>query len=121
VTQTIHALRSHLKSCLYAFIRHFNIELIVAENVFSIPMHIPLALALTETVAETQIPTIAHHHDFYWERTRYSVNAVSDYLAMAFPPTLANIEHVVINSGAQRELARRTGIISTIIPNVLDF
>ena len=121
VTQTIHALRSHLKRCLYAFIRHFNIELIVAENVFSIPMHIPLALALTETAAETQIPTIAHHHDFYWERARFSVNAVSDYLAMAFPPQLPNIEHVVINSDAQRELARRTGIISTIIPNVLDF
>ena len=67
------------------------------------------------------MPTIAHHHDFYWERTRFFVNAVGDYLRMAFPPNLYNIEHVVINSAAQEELALRTGISSTIIPNVLDF
>jgi glycosyltransferase involved in cell wall biosynthesis len=46
---------------------------------------------------------------------------VGDYLRMAFPPALTNVEHVVINSAAQEELALRTGISSTIIPNVLDF
>ena len=40
---------------------------------------------------------------------------------MAFPPKLGIIEHVVINSEAQETLALRTGISSTIIPNVLDF
>jgi glycosyltransferase involved in cell wall biosynthesis len=40
---------------------------------------------------------------------------------MAFPPNLNNIRHVVINSAAQEQLALRTGIASTIIPNVLDF
>ncbi|MCJ7695613.1 MAG: glycosyltransferase family 4 protein, partial [Anaerolineaceae bacterium] len=84
-------------------------------------LHVPLGLALTEIIAETQIPTIAHHHDFYWERVRFTVNAVSDYIRMAFPPTLSNIEHVVINSAAREELALRTGISSTIIPNVVDF
>ncbi|MGD8770990.1 MAG: glycosyltransferase family 4 protein, partial [Desulfobacterales bacterium] len=64
---------------------------------------------------------IAHHHDFYWERTRFFVNAVGDYLRMAFPPNLSNMEHVVINSAAQEELALRTGIASIIIPNILDF
>ena len=81
----------------------------------------PLGLAITETIAETQLPTIAHHHDFYWERVRFSVNAVGDYIQMAFPPNLNNIRHVVINSAAQEQLALRTGIASTIIPNVLDF
>jgi len=78
-------------------------------------------LALTETIAETQIPTICHHHDFYWERVRFSVNAVNDYLRMAFPPNFPNIEHVVINTEAQEQLAHRTGIASLVIPNVLDF
>jgi glycosyltransferase involved in cell wall biosynthesis len=84
-------------------------------------MHVPLGLALTETIAETQIPTVAHHHDFYWERVRFTVNAVNDYIRMAFPPKLPNIRHVVINSEAQEQLALRTGISSIIIPNVLDF
>jgi glycosyltransferase involved in cell wall biosynthesis len=80
-----------------------------------------LGLALTELIVERQTPTIAHHHDFSWERTRFTINAVDDYLRMAFPPKLSNIEHVVINSAAQEELALRTGISSTVIPNVLDF
>jgi glycosyltransferase involved in cell wall biosynthesis len=32
-----------------------------------------------------------------------------------------NTDHVVISSMAQRELARRFGIPSTIIPNIIDF
>jgi len=121
VTQEIHDLRSLLKVRLHEFINCFNIDLLIAENVLSIPMHISLGLALTETIAETQISTIAHHHDFYWERTRFSVTAISDYLRMAFPPNLPNIQHVVINSEAQEQLALRAGISSVIIPNVLDF
>jgi glycosyltransferase involved in cell wall biosynthesis len=121
VTQTIHDLRSHLKFKLHEFIKQFDIDLLIAENALTIPLHVSLGLALTETIAETQLPTIAHHHDFYWERVRFSINAVSDYIRMAFPPNLSNIRHVVINSAAQEQLAHRTGIASTIIPNVLDF
>jgi glycosyltransferase involved in cell wall biosynthesis len=40
---------------------------------------------------------------------------------MAFPPSLPNLEHVVINSIAREELARRRGITATLIPNVVDF
>jgi mannosylglucosylglycerate synthase len=121
VTDAIYELKTFLKKQLKEFIRTFNIDLLVAQNVLTIPMHIPLGIALTELIAETQIPTIAHHHDFYWERTRFLVNAVGDYLRMAFPPNLPSIEHVVINSAAQEELALRTGISSIVIPNVLDF
>ena len=121
VTQAIHDLRSLLKASLHEFIKYFSIDLLITENVLTIPMHVPLGLALTETIAETEIPTIAHNHDFYWERVRFAVNAVSDYIRMAFPPKLPNIKHVVINSEAQEQLALRTGISSTIIPNVLDF
>ena len=120
-TQAIHDLRARLKKGLYEFIDRFRIDMLVAQNLLTIPMHLPLGLAMTEIIAETLIPTVAHHHDFYWERSRFSVNAVGDYLRMAFPPSLPNIQHVVINSAAQEELALRTGISSVIIPNVLDF
>lgn len=121
VTDLIHELRSLLKIQLYNFIERFNIGLLIAENALTIPMHIPLGLSLAETIAETHIPTVAHHHDFYWERIRFSINAVADYLGMAFPPNLPTIEHVVINSAAREELAHRRGISSIIVPNVLDF
>jgi glycosyltransferase involved in cell wall biosynthesis len=121
ISGMIHGTRRQLKSRIHEFIDQFDINIIIAENILTIPMHVPLGLALCEVIAETQIPTIAHHHDFYWERVRYSVNAVSDYLRMAFPPNLPTIIHVVINSEAQEQLALRTGISSMVIPNVLDF
>jgi len=92
------------------------------ENALAIPMHIPLGLALTDVIAETGIPSIAHHHDFYWERPRYlPLNGNKTYIHRAFPPKLHNIEHVVINSEARQALAHHRGIASTLIPNVLDF
>lgn len=121
VTRRIHELRLHLKLSLYRFLKSFHIDLLIIENALTIPMNIPLGLALTEVLAETQIPSIAHHHDFFWERDRFLMNSVSDYLSMAFPPKLPNLKHVVINSSAQEQLSLRTGISSTIIPNVLDF
>lgn len=120
-TDLIHAQRQALKKHLYRFVQKFQIDLLVTENVLSLPMQIPLGMALSEFVAETQIPTIAHHHDFHWERDRYAINAANDYLQMAFPPRLPNMAHVVINSTARKELARRTGLVSTVAPNVLDF
>jgi glycosyltransferase involved in cell wall biosynthesis len=121
VTVAIQEMKVYLKRRLREFIRRFDIDVIVPQNALTIPMHVPLGMAITELIAETQIPTIAHHHDFYWERTRFTVNAVGDYLRMAFPPNLPGMEHVVINSGAQEELALRTGISAIVIPNILDF
>jgi mannosylglucosylglycerate synthase len=121
MTDRIHELRRYLEEEIRAFVKQFEIELLVVENALAIPMNIPLGLALTEFIAETGFPVIAHHHDFYWERQRFLVNCVSDYLRMAFPPDLPSIRHVAINSLAARELAWRTGISATVIPNVMDF
>jgi glycosyltransferase involved in cell wall biosynthesis len=121
VTRNIHETKKRLKAEILNFVNKFEIDLLIAENSLTIPLNIPLGIAMTEFISETKIPTIAHHHDFYWERKRLLVNAVEEYLRMAFPPVLPSIRHVVINSYADRELSYRTGISSTIIPNVLDF
>jgi len=121
VTQKIHEVKEILKDHLYEFIDKFNIELLVPENALTIPMNIPLGIALTEVLSENRIPVIAHHHDFFWERQRFLTNAIWDYLNMAFPPHLPNIQHVVINSSADNQVSLRTGISPTVIPNVMDF
>jgi glycosyltransferase involved in cell wall biosynthesis len=121
VTRKIYELKRQLKDRLYKFIRKFKIDLLVPENALTIPLNIPLGIALTEIISETGIPTIAHHHDFFWERQHFMTNAAWEYLNMAFPPHLPTIEHVVINSSADNQLSLRTGISSTIIPNVMDF
>ncbi len=114
-------LKDHLKGHLLRFVERFGIDLLIVENALSLPMNVPLGLALTEYLAESQKATIAHHHDFYWERRRYVRSAASDYLRAAFPPILPCIHNVVINSYAAAQLAMRTGATSTLIPNVMDF
>jgi hypothetical protein len=121
VSTKIHQLAIKLKDHLYDFVDQFDIDLIIPQNANTIPLNIPLGVALTEFIAETGIRTLAHHHDFYWERDRFMVNAVSDYLSLAFPPVLPSIEHIVINSVADAQLSLRTGISAHIIPNVMDF
>jgi mannosylglucosylglycerate synthase len=121
ISELTQEIKNRLKESLYQYIKEFDIHLIIAENALSIPMNIPLGMALTEFIAETGIPTVAHHHDFSWERSRFLVNACMDYLNMAFPPYLPSIKHVVINSIASEQLSFRRGISNIVIPNVFDF
>lgn len=121
LTRRIHELRESLKAELHAFVAEFDLELLVIENASAIPLNLPLGLAIAELVAETGIPTIAHHHDFHWERQRFLVNCVPDILAAAFPPSHPSIRHVVINSVQAMQLASRHGLTARVIPNVMEF
>ncbi len=120
-SEAVHYLWRTLERTLEEFIHDFQVSVLIVENALAIPLHVPLGLALTELIAQRTIPTIAHHHDFAWERSRFKINAASDYLQAAFPPTIPSIHNVVINTYAATELARRTGMRSTVIPNVMDF
>lgn len=122
-TNEIMTIKEEIKDHLYAFIEKHGIQLLVPQNVLAIPMHVPFGLAVTEVIMETGLPAISHNHDFFWERDRFRISGVRDYLEMAFPPVLRrnNFEHVVINTPAQHEMARRRGIPSVVIPNVFDF
>lgn len=121
VIYEIHKQKAVLKTYIENFVKLFEIDLMIVQNALSIPMNVPLGVALMEFIAETGIPTIAHHHDFCWERSRFLENGVRDLINSSFPPNLPNISHVVINSDAQSELLQRKSIVSTVIPNVFNF
>ena len=119
--EKIHLEAKQLKTAIQEFIRSNQIELIIIQNALAIPMNLPLGVCLTELIQETGFPVIAHHHDFFWERERYQGNAILDLLDTYFPPKLASIQHVTINTIAQEKLKLRRGIDSLVIPNVYDF
>jgi glycosyltransferase involved in cell wall biosynthesis len=121
ITDRIERIKRELIHDLKRFIRTFQIDLLIVENAFAIPLNIPLGLALTELVAQTGLPTVAHNHDFSWERKRFSVNCVWDYLNKAFPPRHPFIRQVVINSEARNQVAFRRGAAAIIIPNVMNY
>lgn len=112
---------ARLRPQIKGFLRDYAVDVLVVQNAAAIPMNIPLGVALRDVISETSVPTIAHHHDFYWERERFVGSAVEDILERSFPPDLPSVRHVVINSLAKAELRRRRGLESRILPNVLDF
>lgn len=117
----IYEISDEIRSPLRSFIRGNKLDMIIVQNALTIPMNLPLGVCLTGLIAELGIPTIAHHHDFYWERQRYQTNAILDLLDTTFPAKLPSIRHVTINSIAQQRLKARRGIDSIVIPNVHDF
>lgn len=117
----IYALADYLRQELRRFVHNYRLDLLVSQNASTIPMNIPLGLAIRDLVARTRIPVLCHHHDFYWERERFLNHGIQDILDEAFPPNLEPIQHLVISTVAQRELRSRRGIQSYVLPNVFDF
>jgi len=96
-------------------------DLLFVPNVLSLPVHFPLAVAVTRIIEEFKIPTIARHHDFWWERERFLKSDCFPFFKRWFPPNLPFIKHVTINSFAQTELKIRTGLQSELIWDTFDF
>jgi glycosyltransferase involved in cell wall biosynthesis len=106
------------------FVEEKGIDFLIPQNVWSVAASPPVGIALARVMRELQLPALAHNHDFYWERTgglaltcATAIELTQKYL----PPRDPLARHVVINSLAQRELAERKGIESTVVPNVFDF
>jgi mannosylglucosylglycerate synthase len=121
VREEIHRLADLLVPVLDQWMDSERIELLIVENAWAIPMHLPLAVALRRIVERRGIVAIGHHHDYWWERERFAGCVVPDILTDAFPPDLPNVRHVSINSLAAAQLRSRRGLDSLVVPNVFDF
>ncbi|CAN5831470.1 glycosyltransferase family 4 protein [soil metagenome] len=121
VRTEVNRLADQLYERLVRWLDEARIDRLVIQNAWAIPMHLPLGVALARLARVSGIPTIGHHHDYWWERERFVNCLVPDILEEAFPPSLPNVTHVSINSPAASELERRRGIASVVIPNVFNF
>jgi hypothetical protein len=74
-----------LRGEIEKFINQFDIDILVPQNALTIPMNIALGIAIGDVIRRHRIKTIAHHHDFYWERERFIPNDIQDVLNEAFP------------------------------------
>ena len=106
------------------FVEEKGIDFLVPQNVWSVAASPPVAIALARVMRDLQLPALAHNHDFYWERTDGVALTCATAIELAdkyLPPRDPLARHVVINSLAQRALAERKGIESTVVPNIFDF
>ena len=124
IKEDIYEYKDEFKMKLKKIIKENDIELLIPNNLLSLGWNIPVGIGLAEVVEELSIQTIAHHHDFYWERELYqdpNYELVEIILEKYFPPNIDSIRHVVINKIAQKKLMNKKDIWSETIPNVFDF
>ncbi len=121
VRDEIHRMAAHLQQRITEWVSAAGVEALVVQNAWAIPMQLPLGLALAHVARDSGLRTIAHNHDYWWERDRFFTCVVPDVIEEAFPPALPNVRHVSINSIAAAELLDRRGLPSTVVPNVFDF
>lgn len=110
-----------IADALDAFVTEFDIDALIVQNAWSIPMQFPLAAAIDDIARRRDVPAIGHHHDFAWERDRFAHCVVPGVIDRLFPPVGAGVAHIVINSVARDELAERRSVNARVLPNVMDF
>lgn len=119
--ERIAAMAAHLRAAVARFVDEQRVDVLFTQNALSIPMHVPLGVALTDYIADTGMRTLAHNHDLAWERERFAVNCIPEILERCFPPALPSVTHLAINSLAQAAMAQRKGIRAVVLPNIFDF
>jgi len=106
---------------LYEIIQDHNIDVIIAENTNAMPMSLLGAIAVYRVATMRRVATIFHHHDFWWERSRFSENYIESLLNRIMPPTDLGTEHVVISSYASHILKSIKRVNPKVVPNCEDF
>jgi glycosyltransferase involved in cell wall biosynthesis len=112
---------ARLAEALLSRVKRAAPDLLVVQNAWAIPMHLPLAAALGRVTEATGLPTLSHEHDYWWERARFARNRVRPWLDRWFPFDAPTVRHFAINTPAREALRARRGLEATVVPNVMDF
>ncbi|QEN08438.1 glycosyltransferase [Oceanispirochaeta crateris] len=106
---------------LYQFIQKNSIDMIIAENTNALPMTLLGAVAVNELVQTYKVAALFHHHDFWWERSRFCESHIEQLLNRIMPPRNISVEHVVTSSYAEHVLSSVKRVKPHIVPNCADF
>ncbi|MBB6481083.1 glycosyltransferase family 4 protein [Spirochaeta isovalerica] len=112
---------TEVASTIYEFIQKKEIDVLIGENTNAMPMSLLAGTAIHKLATEKRMAVIFHHHDFWWERSRFSHNHIESFLNQIMPPTDLGVEHVVISSYAEHILRSIKRVIPHVVYNCEDF
>lgn len=121
IRNNMHMQGKDLANQMFEIIQNHKIDVLVAQNTNAMPMTLLGGLAVYYLATEKRVATIFHHHDFWWERSRFSNNNIEDLLNRIMPPNDPGTEHVVISSYAEHILKSIKRVLPVVIPNCEDF
>ncbi len=110
-----------LGETLHDLVQENHIDVLIGQNTNAMPMTILGGVAMYYVATTQRVATIFHHHDFWWERSRFSNSRIETLLNRIMPPVDLGLEHVVISSYAAHILASLKRVRPHIIPNCEDF
>ncbi|MFP4549878.1 MAG: glycosyltransferase [Spirochaetales bacterium] len=121
VVEHMEALGIEVAHQLFEYIRERSIDVLIAENTNAMPMTLLGGIAVHQLATEMRVATIFHHHDFWWERSRFSDTRIRNLLNRIMPPVDPGLEHVVISSYAAHILSSLKRVSPFVIPNCEHF
>ncbi|HSY16110.1 MAG TPA: glycosyltransferase family 4 protein [Jatrophihabitantaceae bacterium] len=89
-----------------------DLDLVVVENMFSLPLHVPASLAVGEVLAGR--PALVRHHDFPWQRQQFQDVRELPLTDPAWLP-ISICEHSQ-REAAVRGVASETAYVSLVAP-----
>ncbi len=106
---------------IHQFILENKVDVLIAQNTNAMPMTLIGGSAVYKLATDYKVAVIFHHHDFWWERSRFSGNHMEDLLKEIMPPDDPSLEHIVISSYAAHNLRTIKRVNPHIVPNCEDF
>jgi len=86
-------------------------DLVIAENICSLPMNMAASTAVAEAIAGQR--AVLHHHDLPWQRERFAG-------LRGFPPTDPSWAHVTTSALSYKELVEHRGFAADVIRNAFN-
>ena len=100
IIERLHFEGKEVANQLFEYVQNHDLDVIVAQNTNAMPMTLLGGMGVYELASVKRVATIFHHHDFWWERSRFSFNHIEGLLGRIMPPTEPGLEHIVISSYA---------------------
>jgi glycosyltransferase involved in cell wall biosynthesis len=121
ILHQIEVLGNRAANAVFGFIQDNDIDVLITENTNAMPMTLVGGMAVYKLAMEKRMAAIFHHHDFWWERSRFSHSRIEELLSRIMPPVDPALEHVVLSSYAAHILSSLKRVVPKVIPNCENF